>query len=299
MRARMTTLVRSAWDAASRALAQDVGERGRRSGWRELAWTVYVGLNLGVTLYQVPFEWAVRDWALWQSLPEALERGTLYNHGTAFEFAWSPLMAWPMALIGMLGSAVSIVLHVAAVLLIRTPMLIALTLVSWGFWTDAVSGNTVVYAFVAGILALRGHRPAAVVFLAFLVLIPRPFMLPLAAWILWRMSDLRLPALTLFAGHAAAVLMTGYAVPWIASAVSHSAAPPTGLAPVAFFGMWWYLIVAPAIILLTARAHVGWAGLLSSNYLVSGYLLIGLWEVERDRVHATSTRDESRKRSDA
>jgi hypothetical protein len=82
-------------------------------------------------------------------------------------------------------------------------------------------GNTMIFVVVAGVLAFRGSRPAAVVYLALLFLMPRPLQVPLAVWLIWKMPEIRWPALIVFVVHAAVVLASGMAGDWFANMAGH------------------------------------------------------------------------------
>jgi hypothetical protein len=72
------------------------------------------------------------------------------------------------------------------------PLRIA-TLLAWPFWYDLLLGNVLVFVLLAGARALRGSRVATFAFLAMTVLMPRPLMVSLAAWLLWQRPGWRIP----------------------------------------------------------------------------------------------------------
>jgi hypothetical protein len=49
------------------------------SRWRAIALAVYVGLNAGLVLHDLPSWPFADDWALWTGLSAGLERGQLYD----------------------------------------------------------------------------------------------------------------------------------------------------------------------------------------------------------------------------
>lgn len=248
--------------------------------WRRVGIAFYVGLNLAMMLgVERPEVWVASDWALWQALPSALAEGRLYDTDTFLPYPYSPIAAPMMMSLTALGIWGSVILHLAALFLLRSAGLVALTLVTWGFWADALGGNVMVYAFVAGVLALRGHRMAKIAYVIMLVLVPRPVMVPLALWLLWKDSQLRVPAALIFLSHALAVLITGYAGAWIATMFAYGLAPPTNLGPVAFVGVSWFVVGIPLGVWLTWRGWTGLAGLAVSPYILPIYLLSILWDV--------------------
>jgi uncharacterized membrane protein len=260
-----------------------------RIRWHRLGLALYVGVNVGMIVFDFPFLHAQHDWALWQAIPGGLAEGQLYDLDTRLPYVWSPVAAPLMAVMGTLGVWFSIALHVAAVLLLRDVRLIALMLASWGFWTDTVSGNTITFVVVAGVFALRGNRMAGLVYLVLLLLIPRPLQIPLAIWLLWKMPGLRWPFVGLFAVHAVAVFVSGYAIDWLQTTLAYSAGPVFNLSPAYWLGLWWLVVGLPIAAWLTLRGRVGWAGLAASTYVVPGYLLMPFaeWRApQRDRPRA-------------
>lgn len=242
-------------------------------------WACYAALNAGLALYGLRFGADNVDWLLWTQLPDAIRTGEVYTINPGLPFVWSPVAAWLMAGVSFLGYWTWVGIHVAAVFLLDRRMIV-LTLLSWPFWVDVALGNTVTFAFVAGLLALRGNRLAGMVYLAIFLLIPRPLQAPLAFWILWKQPSQRLPFIGLFAAHAVLVLLTGLTFEWIESAIEygrvvHSIGPP------AWFGLWWFaavLFIAPWLIL---RGKVGLAGLLVSPYWLPYYLFMPLIDLRR------------------
>src|SRR5687767_7092652 len=64
----------------------------------------YVGVNLVRIRTKIVLgpEEAV-DWDIFQRLPAAIGTGTVYDLGTAVPFAWSPVAAWIMAGVSLVG----------------------------------------------------------------------------------------------------------------------------------------------------------------------------------------------------
>lgn len=246
-------------------------------GWRQIGLAIYLGLNIGLILYQPWDVGFTRDWQLWQSLPAALERDNLYGDlGVELPFVWSPFMAPTMAAVVALGFWPWAVLHVVALFLLRDWRLIALILCSWGFWTDVAGANTFVFVVVTGALAWRGNRTAALIYLVLLFLMPRPIQLPLAALLLARMPEIRWPALVLFLSHAAVVFASGYAVAWMSNMVDYANTTPHDLGPRFFIGSVWLGIALVIAAWLTWKQRPGWAGLFASAYWLPQYFLMPL-----------------------
>ena len=239
-------------------------------------WACYAALNAGLALYGLRFGPDNVDWRLWAQLPAALESGTVYsvNPGLPFSFVWSPVAAWLMAGVSLLGYWVWVAVHVAVVFLLDRRM-VALTFLSWPFWVDTALGNTVTFAFVAGILALRGNRIAGIAFLAMLLLVPRPLQVPLALLLLFTQPALRWPFVGMFVAHGALVLVSGLGDDWVRAALDYGRVVQS-IGPPAWFGVWWFvaaLLITPWLI---ARRWVGLAGLVVSPYWLPYYLFMPL-----------------------
>lgn len=254
----------------------------RPSFWNRVAVAGYIGLNIGMSVYSlghgVPL---AADWALWSALPEAIERGTPYMTGTALPMVWSPLMGWVMsAVVLYIGFWPWAALHLAVVGLLRDPLLIVMTIASWGFWMDLAGANTFVFVFVAGALAFAGNRPAAYAYLGLCLLMPRPVQLPLAVWLLVTKPHTRIPFFALFVVHALIVMATGYADDWLMAVVRYGS-DPADIGPGHWTGLWWLAIGVPLGVLLTLRGRLGWAGVAVTPYLLPQYLLMPLIELRR------------------
>ena len=255
----------------------------------------YVGVNLVLLPQKIILgPEAGVDWQLFRQLPTAIAGGTVYEIGSQdVWFVWSPVAAWVMAGAALLGYWAWAALHVASILLLRRPLLIGLVLISYAFWFDVAQGNTVTFVFVAGILAIGGSRSASLVYLALLLLMPRPLMAPLAVWLLWTDRSLWRPFSAIFVIHAAIVLASGDIGPWIANMLYHDLAPGITIGPTAWVGRWWLLVGIPLAAWLTWRRHFGWASLAVSPYITPQYLLVILWELApRSRDSMASRRSE-------
>ena len=256
-------------------------ERLRALG-KPIAISIYAGLNIGLVLYDIRLGPENLDWMVWEALPDAIAGGDMYGGGTRVPFVWSPIMGWLMAAVPTLGYWPWVTIHLAALVLLRSPLLIALTLVSWGFWTDVAGGNVFTFAFVAGVLALRGSRTASLFSVSFMLLMPRPVLIPLTAVVLWRQRDIWIPAATLFVAHAAVVIATGHAEPWVRALVAYgSSSAEFDIGLTHFIGPGWLLIGLPIAMILVRQGLIGWAGLAISPYLVPQYLLVPLVDLQR------------------
>jgi hypothetical protein len=205
----------------------------------------------------------------------------LYAAAGNYAFRWHPLMALafgPLSLIGVVGWRL---LHVVAALAMPTWLLRLLVLVSWPFWWDVETGNIIVFILLAAVWALRGSRLATVVFLLLTVLVPRPLMLPVAAWLLWKRPEWRLPFAVMLVVAVTSAFATGYGPDWIGRLLSSSGEmiAPWNLGPSRLIGFWWLLIGLPLAAWLTWRGRLGLASLAASPYLLPFYLLMPLLEL--------------------
>lgn len=226
------------------------------------------------------------DWVQYLEASRRVSDGALYEQTWSYGWRYSPIAAYAFAAIGLLGTTAWRLLHLAAAATMPSVLLVAVTLVSWPLWYDVETGNTVVFFLLAGAWALRGSRIGTVAYFVGLLLIPRPLMIPLAAWILWKRPEWRLPFAGLFILHAVAVLATGWADEWVVELVNTPAAiytSSTNVGPSRFIGLSWLLIGLPLAAVLTWKGRLGWASLAISPYLLPYYLLMGLLELAPKR----------------
>lgn len=245
-----------------------------------VAAALFVGVNFALILLFQPWEYVGRfDWLQWQELPEALAGGYLYDLEGHLPYVYSPIAAPFLAVIPIIGAAGWIALNLASLLLLRDRVLVIAAVLSWAFWTSTLVGNVVVFIFVAGALAYRGNRAAALLYLSACLLMPRPVQMPLAVWLLWQNRTLWRPFAALFVAHGLAVLATGYADDWVRSAFSYASVVGFDLGPTYLLGTAWLIVGIPLGVWLTLRGHVGWAGLSVSPYILEHYYLMPLIEL--------------------
>lgn len=258
--------------------------------WRHVGIALYIGLNLAVLPFTIAFGPQVPDWRTFTLLPEQLADGSLYTSGALQPvFAWSPVMAWIMAGVSVVGYWPWVAAHVAAVgvLALRLPLVALLVACSWAFWIDAAGGNTMTFVVVAGALALRGGRTAGLLYIALSLLMPRPVQLPLLVWLLWHDRSMIKPMIIMFVVHGALVLGSGYAAEWITATASYGVTTQVSLGPTRYFGLAWLAVGIPLGGWLTWRGHVGWAGLAITPYLLAQYLLMPVIEIGIKRREAS------------
>lgn len=223
----------------------------------------------------------------WQQIVSATERvtaGGLYEVSGTYAFPYSPLLAYLFGPLTWLGTVGWRLAHLAAALAMPTwPMRIA-TLVSWPFWFDVETGNLLVFVLLAAVWAVRGNRVAVAVFLALTILVPRPLMLPVAAWLLWKHPAWRVPAAVMVATSIGLVALSGWADEWMGFLVSIGTQfdSPNNLGPTRLLGAAWLLIGIPLAAWLTRRGNLGWASVaISYPYLLPYYLVMLVLEVPR------------------
>ena len=214
------------------------------------------------------------DWRIFAEAPDRIH-GDLYAVTDTYAYRYSPVLAYLLGPLTALGPWVWRAAIVGAALALPTwPMRVAV-LFSWPLWFDIQHGGTVTFALLLAAWALRGNRYAAFGYLVLVLLIPRPLFLPAAGWLLWRDRSLWRPFALMFAGHALAVLATGWGPEWIARLVGSS--DETGsiwnLGPSRIIGAWWLLIGVPLAAWLTWKGRLGWASLAVSPYLLPYYFM--------------------------
>lgn len=220
------------------------------------------------------------DWDIFRSI----DPHNLYG-ATAGGFRWSPPMGWLLAFVIVpAGPVLWSLLHIGAAMLMPRWWMSVAILISFPFWMDYANGNVLIFCMVAAWWALAGNRYGTWAFMALAVLVPRPLMLPVLAWLLWKRPESRVP----FAVCAVAVLgvstMSGDLLPWLHKLLLTPGGEMTSrwnIGPSRFIGYWWLAIGVPLAAWLTRRGYVGLASIAVTPYLLGYYLLFGLLEVGR------------------
>ena len=197
-------------------------------------------------------------------------------------YRYSPLFAYLFVPFAAMGHGVWAALHYLAVLAfpIRIAKFIPLM---WPFWWDVGVGSNMIFVAVSAFYALRGHRWAVVTTLAVALLVPRPLMVPLAAWILWKHPWSRLP----FAMGALVMIgfaqYSGHLESWLQVLASSGSElkMPFNVGPSAIVGAAWVPIGALLGIWLVRRGRVGLASLVMSPYWLPYYLLMPIADLQR------------------
>jgi hypothetical protein len=234
------------------------------------------------------------DWIIYREAGERVISGGLYDWEGIYAWSYSPPLAYVFTVLTPIGFFGWSILHVAALALLRDTRLILITALSWPFWADLYNGNTMVFVFVAAVAAIRSSTIGTGTFLALALLMPRPLMLPLIAWVLWKQPQWRLYFPLMVAAFAILVLLTGHGQAWVETLFGVGeavAASSRDVGPSAVIGAWWLPIGAVLAVVLTAAGRVGLASMAASPYWLPQYLLMTLLElVDRDRVRGSASR---------
>jgi hypothetical protein len=211
--------------------------------------------------------------------------GGLYASDLTYHFRYSPVAAYLFAPLTLVTPLFWRALHVAAALALPTWPMRLLLLASWPFAFDLQLGNLMTFILLAAAWALRGNRPAALIVFALALLAPRPLMLPLVAWLLWREPRLRWPFVAMFAIHAALVVASGWGGDWVNRLVTSTDEVGSlfNIGPTAVIGLWWLILGLPLGAWLLWRGRVGLSGLAISPYVLPYYLMTALLDLPDGR----------------
>jgi hypothetical protein len=251
--------------------------------WAGLAALVlFAAANLvmaGVQIALIVWGSAALDWLTYVASTERIRSGDLYLLSDAWDgWRYSPLAEPLFALIAPLGLAAWRLLHLSAALAMPGRARF-LALASYPFWFDVHAGNFMIFVALAAAWALRGNRVAIAAFLVLTLLVPRPLMIPVAAWLLLRNGDLRLPFAAATLLYGVVVLATGYADEWLTKLLTVGATEMTSaynVAPSAIIGPIWLAIAIPLAVWAFRAGRPGLSGLLLQPYWLPYYLLIVL-----------------------
>jgi hypothetical protein len=220
------------------------------------------------------------DWDIYLEAARRFPLGTLYDWKDPYFYRYAPQLAPVFGLLPALGLVAWRVAHFVALAALPSRRLALLMLVSYPFWFDVNTGNLMVFVLLAAAWAFRGNRLAIGIYLALCVLVPRPIMVPLLAWILWRRPEWRLPFVGMALLAVLTAIPTGYLSAWIGSLPRSGLgeiANDFNLSPSRFIGPAWLLIGVPLAAWLTLRGRLGWAAMAVSPYLLPYYVqMLGL-----------------------
>lgn len=227
------------------------------------------------TLGALPHAGTVGDWFYWGWVNPA--------DPYAFEWVrWSPPSVAVMGFLHPWAIWPVIIAHVAVLAFLRDWRVIAIVLLTWPFWEDALNGGVTTFAFVAGWTAIEGSSLGVAAFVLLAVLVPRPLMLPVLGWLAWHRSLARwFIAVGAFSVVGVSLAMNQLG-PWLQRLMEIGTPPTFNLAPSAWIGGWWPVLGLPLAAWLTVRGRFGLASLAASPYLHLYYLLFGLLELRTD-----------------
>lgn len=252
---------------------------------RSTAMVLGVGANLVIVLLIVQLMMLGQNQADWASSVEAGRRAwhgeELYDwQRGVYEFRYSPILAYAFGAIAPIG-LVGWRLVSAASLLLLPRRMAAIAAISIPFWLDLYAGNVMTPIFVIAALAIAGRSWAIGAFFVVSLLVPKPALIPVLAWLLWRYPDWRLRFALIAILEAGAVIASGSAVAWASSIINgqYEIYAPFDLGPARVIGLLWIPIGLFLAVWLTRRGRLGYASLAASPYWLPYYLILLLLEL--------------------
>jgi hypothetical protein len=201
-------------------------------------------------------------------------------------YRWSPVAAPVLAIATSLGLLAWRVAQVAALAVFRDWRAMIAIVLTAPFWLDFTGGQTMIFVAAAGWAAYRGSRAGTLAWFLLAVLMPRPLMLPLTAWLLWRRPETRSWFAAIFLVHGAMVLGSGHAADWagrLLATARDEITHPGNIAPSRLIGVAWMPIGLVLGAWLTWRGRLGLASLAMQPYLFGYYLLMLVLELRPRR----------------
>lgn len=251
-----------------------------------LRWALLIALGLFVAVNVVMASLQIAamllgsdalDWQTYVLAGERFQAGTLYEQAESwYGWRYSPLAAIPFVTLAPLGETIWRVLLLASLLALPR-RLIFLALASYPLWFAIHAGSVMVLVVVAAYWALRGRWWAVGTFFVLALLIPRPLMVPIVIWILWKQPGWRIPFGVLFVVHLGLVAATGYLDDWgqvLLSTGAQEIGSVFNVAPSAIIGPAWLLLAIPLAVWAFRSRRPALAGLLIQPYWLPYYLLI-------------------------
>lgn len=238
-----------------------------------------------------PSDWWGKDWEI---LTEAGARITAglnpYDVNQHERLRFSPLLAYFFAAIEPIGMIGWTMLSVAFLGILRDWRLIAMFVASLPFWLDIITGMTFAAVPVLAIAAVRGSFAAQLGFFALSALMPRPLMLPVLVWLLWRKPRARLLGVCVVVSFTVAAGFTGWADEWVKDLMTVAGSEDVRpvVQPLAWLGPLWFAMAGVGA-WLTTRGHLGVASLAVSPYWNPSYFLLLLLEFPQVRRGITSS----------
>lgn len=251
-----------------------------------LRWSLLaaIGLFAAVNVVMASLQIAVMligsdavDWQIYIVASDRFWAGTLYQPAESW-YAWrySPVAVFPFAALAPVGQTIWRVLLLAS--LVTLPRRVAfLALASYPLWFAIHAGSVIVLVVMAAYWALRGRWWAIGAFLILALLIPRPLMIPIVIWVLWKESGWRIAFVILFVVHAGLVAATGYLDDWVTMLLATGAQEIESVfnvAPSAIIGPAWVLVAIPLALWAFRTQRPALSGLLLQPYWLPYYLMI-------------------------
>jgi hypothetical protein len=255
----------------------------RHLSWRVFALAALVTTNavlVAITLAGFFLSDVNSDWDLYRAATLALPHGTLYDFSNDYAFRYTPLAAYLFALIVPLGPVVWSLLHLAALPALPRRMAVYVA-ASFPFWQDVYLGNVTTFCFVAAASAITGSTIGSAAFFTLLLLAPRPLMLPVAVWLLWKRPKWRIRFGAMAALAGIAIALTGYGTAWLTSLTrgGMDIGARYDLSPTFLIGPVWIPAGVALAAWLTWKGRLGWASLAASPYWLPHYLMMPLLEL--------------------
>jgi hypothetical protein len=238
---------------------------------------------VAITIYGFFVSPVGHDWGVYVEAGRRVVSGGLYHWEGAYAWSYSPLLAYAFAALAPIGYVGWSLLHAAALATLRDRSLALLTVVSWPFWVDLYNGNTMVFVFVAAAAAVRRSVVGSAAYLVLTLLMPRPLMLPVLAWILWQQPQWRTRFVVMTLVYVAILLLSGQLIAWLHALTSVSdavALSSRDIGPSILLGGWWLWLGGILAVALTIRGRIGLASLAASPYWLPQYLMMGLLELQ-------------------
>lgn len=173
--------------------------------------------------------------------------------------------------------------HFVVLAFLRDWRPIAAALVFWPFWNDVLWGGVMTFVLVAAWCSVvQRSRISSWVLFAMGVLMPRPLMLPVIAWLLWKRPESRLPFAVIFLAHVALVLASGLGGEWLArlfGTPSGEMIHEANFAPSRWIGWAWVPVGLTLAAWLTWKGRLGLASIAAQPYPFPYYMLMVLLEL--------------------
>jgi hypothetical protein len=232
--------------------------------------------GLVTTLPYLPDAGRVGDWARLAAVdPNAPYANDFYR--------WAPPALWLWHnVVEAIGFWPWFALHFVAVAALRSRLAVLLVLLSWPFWSDAINGSTLTFVAVSAALAMRGNKPATIVYIGLFALMPRPLMVPVLAWLLWRRPETRLWLTAAVAVVLAASVISGHFGDWLVRLLTTGGSEMAityNFAPSAWIGWMWVPIGSLLAVVMFLRGRLGLSSVLASPYWFGYYLLMLVLEL--------------------